>query len=151
MREIEVKSLDEYKRADALCTENYGEGISAYITRMEETAYDVSRLVPSWKDEYYTLKRLRWLRNRITHDPGDSECNESDLEAIAAFRTRLKSGGDPIAKAERRKAEVNKRQAASEETETETGSWLFTLFVIAIIAGVIILLTKNGVCSGIFN
>ena len=151
MRDIEVRFLDEYKRTDALCTEIYGEGISAYITRMEETAYDVSRLVPSWKDEYYTLKRLRWLRNRITHDPGDSECNENDLESIASFRTRLKSGGDPVAKAERRNAEANKRKTASEETEAEAGSWLVAFLVIAIIIGVVILLTKSGVCSGIFN
>ena len=113
MTDIEVRFLEEYKRAEALCQEYYGDGVSAYIARMEETPYEVGSRVSSWEEDFKTLKRLRWLRNRITHDEGISECNAGDLYDIRDFRSRLMTDRDPIAAAKRQSAPAKRTSSQS--------------------------------------
>ena len=113
MNAVEVRFLEEYKSTDALCMDIYGCGISDYINAMEETSAEYRGVIGGWKDTYYSLKHLRWLRNRITHDTVATECSEKDIAAIRAFRRDLENGRDPVARANKHYDENNKSDRAS--------------------------------------
>ncbi len=91
MRNIEMKFLDEYKRVDNICADMYSckNGISAYLAQMDDTPDEDRLLVPSWDDDYKALRRLRWLRNYITHEAKSSDCDEADLNNIISFHERI--------------------------------------------------------------
>lgn len=90
MTKLEETFFEEYKRLDRLCAERLGvkNGVSAYIARIER-----SKRFP---EELKTLKRLRWLRNRIAHENGSSGCEKADLAALRAFAARVGRGEDPV-------------------------------------------------------
>ena len=110
MREIEVKFLDEYKKADNLCAEKYEGGISGYIAAMDATPEAQRAGIVHWDDDYRALKRLRWLRNRITHDTEGSDCRKADLAMLSAFYGHLNKGSDSL-------NVLKKRQAAQKAAE----------------------------------
>lgn len=97
-----------YKSVDAFCKDifdgtqiydNDGKevfGVSAYIRTMEQTSE--LRIVNKrhWKDTYYTLKHLRWIRNRIAHDVSFSELNQEDYDNLKKFYESLLSQTDPL-------------------------------------------------------
>ena len=109
MRDVEVAYMETYKRVDAICrdmlrnehyfnaqgTEVYG--LSAYIAAMAKYRCTGRSLPASWNESYRTLKHLRWIRNRITHDVGSSECEESDLDSLNAFYRQIMTQTDALA------------------------------------------------------
>ena len=99
MLAIEEKLFDEYKNVDKLCREIFSSqsGVTQYITEMEQKASYGRSVVPSWNDDYYTLKRVRWLRNKIAHESGATECNENDAAWLENFHRRLLTRQDPLA------------------------------------------------------
>ena len=89
--------FDEYKKAEKTCNRLCGcdNGISWYIGQMEETQ-NIKTSPKPWKDTYYTLKHLRWLRNKIAHD--DESCNvtEKDVKDIREFHDSLLLENDEL-------------------------------------------------------
>ena len=72
------------------------------------TSYRLS--VPSWESDLRMLKRLRFVRNKIAHETGVSDCSERDLRNVKDFFARLVNREDPISLAENLKAEREKRR-----------------------------------------
>ena len=93
-----MRFLDEYKRLDRICADMYScrNGVSEYLTQMEQTTDRDQNLIASWDSDYRTLKRLRWLRNCITHDTASTECSENDLENLLSFHNRILNRQDPL-------------------------------------------------------
>jgi hypothetical protein len=79
-------------------------------------------------EDYDKLKRLRWIRNQLSHEVGyDSDiCEDTDYDWLEAFSHRLYSANDPLAtmnKAEnaerQRRAEEQRRIQAQKRAEEE--------------------------------
>ena len=99
MLAIEERLFDEYKQVDKICRDMYSSqsGVTQYITEMERLASYGRSVIPSWNDDYYTLKRVRWLRNKMAHESGATECNENDAAWLENFHRRLLARQDPLA------------------------------------------------------
>ncbi len=124
MNNIESKYIDLYKSVDSICKDIFrnerifndrGEevfGVSAYVETMARDRYSMASRPPDWDAKYKTLKRLRWLRNTIVHDPGASECDEEDYDDLKRFYNDLMSGNDILARARRMRTAVSSRKRA---------------------------------------
>lgn len=91
--------LETYKRFEALCGDLFScrHGVSAYIVEMERTPDIWQCKVPGWKDDYYTLKHLRWLRNQLVHNPSAPGCTDEDVRKLQTFHARILNRQDPLA------------------------------------------------------
>ena len=92
--------INSYKQLEKLCNEIYGNnhGISSYIDDMSKLTSD-SRYISSWDDDLKQLKRYRWIRNQIVHEPDcteESMCECEDAKWLDNFYSRIMSGTDPI-------------------------------------------------------
>lgn len=99
MLEIEVQLLDEYKAVDNICRAIFSsqKGVSQYIEEMEK-GYSYGRsLIMSWDNDYYRLKHIRWLRNKIAHESSATDCNNEDIAWLEEFHRRLLTRQDPLA------------------------------------------------------
>lgn len=63
--------IDSYKQLEKLCGEIMGDErrVSAYIDEMTRIP-NGSYYVKEWEEDLKKLKRYRWIRNKIVHDPG---------------------------------------------------------------------------------
>lgn len=75
------------------------EGVSEYLRKMDENALQGVRFVPSWTNDYSSLKHLRWIRNQLTHEVGYDEkiVEPDDYEWLENFYHRLGETEDPLA------------------------------------------------------
>ena len=92
--------MEAYKHLDNLCKTfpDYPKGISSYIEEME-IHLDTRFQCDSWKMDYATLKKYRYIRNQISHDNYASEenmCEPSDEFWIKDFHARLLNQTDPL-------------------------------------------------------
>lgn len=99
MQKLQQDFFEEYKRLDGICRDMLGaeRGVSAYIEQMEETPVALRARVPGWEDDYYTLKHLRWVRNKIAHETGFDGCTPDDLQSLTGFTRRVLAQEDPLA------------------------------------------------------
>lgn len=99
MLRTEERLFDEYKRADNICRDMFSSqnGISQYITEMEQKSFCGYSMVPSWDGNYRRLKRTRWLRNQIADEAFVTDCNEGDVAWLEDFHHRLLECRDPLA------------------------------------------------------
>lgn len=94
--------MDSYKRLEKICNEIYSDdprGVSSYIDDMSNTPSGVLS-VPTWEEDLKKLKKYRWIRNQITHEPGLSEhnmCAPSDARWLDDFHNRILNQTDPLA------------------------------------------------------
>ena len=111
MNNIEIIFFEEYKKLDNLCKYLLGsnQGITQYVNEMEQIPFEKSKLVESWQYDYKMLKHIRWIRNNIAHNNGDSKCSESDVQYVKNFYQRIINRTDPFSliNVEIRKAEDN--------------------------------------------
>lgn len=62
------------------------EGLSYYIKRMEDNGYLGVKIINGWLDDYYRLKHLRYVRNRIAHDNYSYDFSKvEDLDGVINF------------------------------------------------------------------
>ncbi len=92
--------IDAYKRLEKLCKEMNGSDrpVSAYIDEMVNTPHG-ARYVAGWDTDLKNLKHYRWVRNRISHDPGCTEENMSNLQDekwVTDFYDRIMRQEDPL-------------------------------------------------------
>lgn len=99
MKEIEMKFLDEYKKLDRLCQDMYStsQGITEYINRMELFSNDGKYLIDRWDSDYFTLKHLRWIRNKIVHNLEETDCSLEDLQSLTEFHQQILNREDSLA------------------------------------------------------
>lgn len=99
MLEIEVQLLDEYKVVDNICRDIFlsQSGINQYISVMEQNFSHGRSVISSWNDDYYKLKHIRWLRNKIAHESSATDCTEEDTAWLIDFHNRLLKQQDPLA------------------------------------------------------
>lgn len=93
--------IESYKQLEKICGEllNDERRLSAYIDAMINTR-DGSYLVEGWDEDLKQLKRYRWIRNHIVHEPGCSEdnmCKPYDTMWLDNFYFRIMSQDDPLA------------------------------------------------------
>ena len=130
MRDLNIDFMDLYKSVDRFIRDAYSssEGVSEYIRQMEKNDFKGRRYVVTWGEDYVKLKRLRWIRNQLSHEVGyDSDiCEESDYYWLETFSSRLYSANDPLSamnKAEnaerQRRAEEQRRIQAQKRAEEE--------------------------------
>lgn len=99
MLEIEVRLLDEYKIVDNICRDKFSvqSGVNQYIAEMEQKFSYGRSVISSWNDDYYKLKHIRWLRNKIAHESSATDCTDEDAAWLENFHSRLLNGQDPLA------------------------------------------------------
>ena len=138
MRDLNIDFLDLYKRVDRFIRDAYAssEGVSEYLRQMEQNDFKGRNLVPNWATDYNWLKRLRWIRNQLSHEVGyDSDiCEEADYLWLEEFRSRLYAANDPMSmlrknknaerqryrEEQRRYQEQKRKQQAEVITQTQT-------------------------------
>lgn len=118
--------FEEYKQMDRLCADMYSgqNGVSEYLTEMEDKAPVGRFYVAGWDEDYRTLKHVRWVRNKLAHESDvDGIAEESDLRFVKQFHERLIQGQDPltalqkaIAEEEKKKRAAAKKKAAAKKT-----------------------------------
>lgn len=99
MKKADNAFFEAFKELETLCGEIYScrSGVSEYILDMEKNMSEGEKKVENWTADYKTLKHLRWVRNKIAHEAGDTQISEDkDLDAVCAFRDRVIRGKDPI-------------------------------------------------------
>ncbi len=114
--------MDAYKRLDNLCKTfpDYPKGISSYLEVME-SATNGRYHCAQWCSAYAQLKRLRYIRNQISHANGASEenmCTPEDEEWIRQFHASLIDQTDPLGQYYRsmRAPVINTRKSAPIES-----------------------------------
>ena len=130
MRDLNIDFMDLYKSVERFIRDAYSstEGVSEYIRQMEQNDFKGKRYVDTWGADYDKLKRLRWIRNQLSHEVGyDSDiCEGADYDWLETFSQRLYSANDPLSamnkgeNAERqRRAEEQRRIQAQKRAEEE--------------------------------
>ena len=92
--------IDSYKHLEKLCDEicHDDRRVSAYIDEMLNTPRG-SYLINGWDDDLKHLKRYRWIRNKIVHEPDCTEQNMSephDAAWLDDFYSRILNQTDPL-------------------------------------------------------
>ena len=126
MRDLNIDFVDLYKRVDRFLRDAYdsSEGVSEYLRRMEENSSRGRQYVTSWEADYRQLKRLRWVRNQLSHEVGyDSDlCEAEDYRWLEEFHNRLYDTADPLAvlyRIENAKRQQTERQAEAQRQAME--------------------------------
>ena len=93
--------IDSYKRLEKLCGDVMGcdRPVTAYIDEMKATPRGAN-YVAGWGSDLEMLKRYRWIRNQIAHEPGCTEanmCGAGDAAWIDQFYGRIMDQTDPLA------------------------------------------------------
>ncbi len=114
MRELNIEYLELYKKVDRFIRDAYSssEGVSLYISQMEIDRREGISFVDNWDRDYRMLKRLRWIRNKLSHDAEiDSDiCGQSDFDWLKIFSDRLRASTDPEKMLSKAREEQKKRQ-----------------------------------------
>lgn len=114
MIDLNVKFQERYKELDALCKDIFScsEGITAYISTMENSCARFSRYVSDWNLIYRQLKCMRSKRNKLAHEVGAFEsdlCTEYDIDFLVNFYNSILNRKDPLAIANKAERENKER------------------------------------------
>ena len=128
MKKADNAFFEAFKELETLCGEIYScrSGVSEYILDMEKNMSEGEKKVENWTNDYKTLKHLRWVRNKIAHEAGDTQISEDkDLDAVCAFRDRVIRGKDPITllnKAKKAAKPASARSSSSVSRKSKTAA-----------------------------
>lgn len=111
--------MQEYIRMEKFCKDALGDdrGVTAYIEQMDRSAVRSRSYVPTWDSDYQTLKHLRHLRNRLTHE-SYAECSQEDYDRLCRFYQRFLNQTDPLSLA--RKARIDAKRRSKPHTASHT-------------------------------
>lgn len=99
MNDIEKEFFEEFKHLEKLCCDMFCEahGVKEYYLTMESN-HSIGRYsVSGWDNDYRMLKRINYLRNKIAHDTGITDCTVDDINFVTEFFQRIIDGKDPLA------------------------------------------------------
>ena len=145
MTKLEAKYFDEYKRLNRVCSDMFGDsnGVSRYISRMEELFETGRKTVPIWESDYRTLNRLRYVRNKIAHDDDSSSCTESDFNSLEEFYDRLLKGRDALSCYTRLQAHgPTEKQSPQGKSNKSSSGFLAAILLVSVAFFIIYLLAK---------
>ena len=124
MLELNIRFMDLYKVVDCFIRDAYGsqQGVTEYLRLMEQNAFEGNRFVPTWKNDYDMLVRLRKIRNQFSHEVGFDVgiCEVSDYHWLEDFKDRLFSASDPLAVLRKAKEKERYRQAQLRKQQSPT-------------------------------
>lgn len=146
MNKIEVEFIERYKQLDKICQDMYStyQGVSEYISRMEDFYNEGTYYLNDWKNCYQTLKHLRWLRNQIVHQVGESECSKEDVQDVIDFYQGILHQQDPLAHLAKLKQEKiynqTHKKEATYQKKNQNNNFLFYGIIIFIIVIFIVIL-----------
>lgn len=160
MREINIDFEEKYKETDNYIKDAWSteQGVSSYITMMENTPASKRKDIASWDADLKQLKHLRWIRNQLAHEVSiDSDiCQAEDYAWLYRFCNRLYDGTDPLGKL--MKAEKNRRtktagarhtdsvksgkHSAKGKRASDAKAFVIGFIVIAAIVGLIVLIAE---------
>lgn len=100
MSNIILEFLEAYKSLDKLCKQilSSDRGISEYIDEMSNERQGHMK-VTCWEKDYKQLKKMRWIRNQLVHEPNsfqDSLVSVEDIKWLKNFRSRIMERTDPF-------------------------------------------------------
>ncbi len=139
--------IASYKVLEKLCGEALDDErrLSAYIDIMTGIS-DGSHYVRGWDDDLKQLKRYRWIRNKIVHEPDCTEenmCKPGDALWLDNFYSRIMNRTDPLAlyaKASRPHTKTARLYKTSDESPRGCSNfWIFLVFVLFFVGAVFIL------------
>lgn len=100
MRDLNVAFFDLYKIVDKHIKYyfSFPDGVSDYIRSMEYSSDFGNSYIRGWKDDYYKLKKARYIRTQLAHEISfDSNiCKEANYDWLVNFYNRLLEANDPI-------------------------------------------------------
>ena len=112
--------IDSYKHLEKLCGDvlNDDRRVSAYIDEMLNTPRG-PYYVRTWNEDLKNLKHYRWVRNKISHEPGCTEqnmCEPGDELWLNEFYSRIMSQTDPLSLYHRATRPIIKTASRSAQT-----------------------------------
>ena len=95
-----LEFLEAYKSLDELCKQilSRNSGISGYIEEMNKENQGGIKIA-CWEKDYKQLKKMRWMRNQLVHEPDSFQNNSvsvEDIEWLKDFRLRIMECTDPF-------------------------------------------------------
>ena len=92
---------EAYKRLDNLCRDCFrsNDGVTEYIKQMEYVFEKGEESIPDWTRRYKTLKHLRYIRNKLSHEVGTLSsgiCTENDYNDVIDFYNLMMDMKDPL-------------------------------------------------------
>ncbi len=95
-----LEFLEAYKSLDELCKQilSSNQGVSEYISEMSNESQGYIKIA-GWKKDLNDLKRVRWIRNTLVHEPNsfqDDLISIDDIEWVKDFRSRIMESTDPF-------------------------------------------------------
>lgn len=95
-----LEFLEAYKCLDELCKQilSSNRGISEYIEEMGNERQG-HIMIACWEKDYKQLKKMRWIRNQLVHEPGsfqDSLVSVEDIKWLKNFHSRIIERTDPF-------------------------------------------------------
>ena len=151
MNSLNITFLEEYKYLDKLCKEMFmtEKGISDYIDT------SVNNFNLSHNSDIKTLRRLRHIRNSLTHDTdtfNTQMCTESDINWLKDFYQKVFTASDPLSLCIKQEfvnsGHKTKLPTLRDKTDvssthherTTRGSKAFSAFLLFALAGITVLL-----------
>ena len=135
MQTLDIAFLQQYIQLDTLLGELFGSdrGVNDYLEAMEDDDATARSLhVLQWSEDYQNLRRLRHLRNKITHEPSeDGFCSQADLSLLQQVYQRFIIRDDPLTRL--RLAQEAADQMPTPPRESRVGSTIFLILCAAAI------------------
>lgn len=102
MNNLNFVFFEEYKRLEVLCNDMYQvhNGVTQYIENMKSVPYYDYCSIAYWDSDLKNLKRLRHIRNHLSHTPGafaENICTLNDIRWLQNFHRRILAQTDPLA------------------------------------------------------
>ncbi len=113
--------LEAFKALDKICKELFmsDKGVTAYIDRMKASPSYESSTVAQWSADLSRLISLRNTRNILSHEVGTLDknmCDQTDIDWLNNFKTRILNQTDPLALLHKYKKERSGAKAESQST-----------------------------------
>lgn len=131
MTKQEIELLENFKALEQLLNKRYNtyHGVTFYLDEMKKHE-KVFNKNPGYKNDFYHLKRLRHIRNFLTHESGRSDLTKDDLYFLKDFYKRTLKHNDPLSKLKNKNTTIRINK-------------MLILIVLIIVVGILIWLTAN--------
>ncbi len=142
---LNIPFLETFKSLEAVCNDIYRahNGVTCYIDEMSSISLYEAQDVPGWQQDLRQLKRLRHIRNQMTHEPGamlTPMCTVEDIRWLANFHRRILDRADPLALLRRaRRSAPSVRIPASAPQKRSGCAGIFLAMLLALL-GVLVCL-----------
>lgn len=115
--------LEEFKCLEQLCNDCFGvrNGVSTYIDEMESCSQFYTYKISEWRNDLHRLRKLRHIRNKLTHEVGTLDMNLCDVDDILwlkNFYNRIIEQNDPLSIVQRIKSAEAERKRTHRDNQS---------------------------------